>query len=123
MLWNFKSSSASCAVVVLAVSLTSTTMAAPDQVETLIPAQASDFYDAAHPSDAKVALGRALFFDKVLSGNRNISCATCHHPERASCTEPTAEARKAIPRRPAGPSSDGAGAYRSTAGGARRADR
>jgi cytochrome c peroxidase len=27
-----------------------------------------------------VALGRALFFDKELSGNRNISCATCHHP-------------------------------------------
>ncbi len=29
---------------------------------------------------ALVELGRALFFDKVLSGNRNISCATCHHP-------------------------------------------
>ncbi len=28
----------------------------------------------------KVALGRALFFDKELSGNRDISCATCHHP-------------------------------------------
>ncbi|MGE0713707.1 MAG: cytochrome-c peroxidase [Planctomycetota bacterium] len=27
-----------------------------------------------------VALGRALFFDKELSGNRNISCATCHQP-------------------------------------------
>jgi cytochrome c peroxidase len=27
-----------------------------------------------------VDLGRLLFFDKVLSGNRNISCATCHHP-------------------------------------------
>ena len=27
-----------------------------------------------------VALGQALFFDKELSGNRNISCATCHHP-------------------------------------------
>lgn len=26
------------------------------------------------------ALGQALFFDKELSGNRNISCATCHHP-------------------------------------------
>jgi cytochrome c peroxidase len=25
-------------------------------------------------------LGRLLFFDKILSGNRNISCATCHHP-------------------------------------------
>lgn len=28
----------------------------------------------------KVALGEALFFDKELSGNRDISCATCHHP-------------------------------------------
>ncbi len=27
-----------------------------------------------------VSLGRMLFFDKVLSGNRDISCATCHHP-------------------------------------------
>jgi len=24
--------------------------------------------------------GRLLFYDKVLSGNRNISCSTCHHP-------------------------------------------
>jgi cytochrome c peroxidase len=32
------------------------------------------------PSAAKVALGRALMFDKELSGNRDISCATCHHP-------------------------------------------
>ena len=33
------------------------------------------------PSAAKVELGRMLFFDKILSGNRNIACATCHHPE------------------------------------------
>lgn len=26
-----------------------------------------------------VELGRALFYDKILSGNRDISCATCHH--------------------------------------------
>ncbi len=32
------------------------------------------------PAGALVALGKALFFDKILSGNRNISCATCHHP-------------------------------------------
>lgn len=30
-------------------------------------------------SAAKVELGRNLFFDKILSGNMNISCATCHH--------------------------------------------
>jgi cytochrome c peroxidase len=29
---------------------------------------------------AQVALGQALMFDKILSGNENISCATCHHP-------------------------------------------
>jgi cytochrome c peroxidase len=33
------------------------------------------------PDDpARVALGRALFFDKELSGNRNIGCSTCHNP-------------------------------------------
>jgi cytochrome c peroxidase len=29
---------------------------------------------------ARVALGRALMFDKILSGNRDIACATCHQP-------------------------------------------
>ena len=29
---------------------------------------------------AQVALGQALVFDRILSGNRDISCATCHHP-------------------------------------------
>lgn len=32
-------------------------------------------------SEAQVELGRLLFFDKILSGNRNISCSTCHHPQ------------------------------------------
>ncbi len=36
-----------------------------------------DFYS--RHSD-KESLGKLLFFDKVLSGNENISCATCHHP-------------------------------------------
>jgi cytochrome c peroxidase len=31
---------------------------------------------------ALVELGRALMFDKVLSGNRDIACATCHTPEQ-----------------------------------------
>ena len=29
---------------------------------------------------ALVDLGRALMFDKILSGNRDVSCATCHDP-------------------------------------------
>lgn len=31
-------------------------------------------------SDAKVDLGRLLFFDPILSGNKDVACATCHHP-------------------------------------------
>ena len=31
-------------------------------------------------SPALVTLGQALMFDKILSGNRDISCATCHQP-------------------------------------------
>lgn len=34
-------------------------------------------------SAARVALGRALFFDKRLSGDGAISCSSCHQPERA----------------------------------------
>lgn len=31
-------------------------------------------------NDHLFRLGRELFFEEELSGNRNISCATCHHP-------------------------------------------
>lgn len=34
-------------------------------------------------SDELFALGQALFFDKILSGNNDVSCATCHWPELA----------------------------------------
>ncbi|WP_298971032.1 cytochrome c peroxidase [uncultured Roseobacter sp.] len=29
----------------------------------------------------QAALGHSLFYDTILSGNRNISCAHCHHPD------------------------------------------
>lgn len=32
---------------------------------------------------AMVTLGRSLFFDKVLSGNRDVACGTCHQPQLA----------------------------------------
>ncbi|MGW9686341.1 cytochrome-c peroxidase [Flagellimonas sp. 2504JD1-5] len=39
-----------------------------------------------HPKDnpaskAKETLGKLLFYDPILSGSKDISCATCHHPE------------------------------------------
>lgn len=46
----------------------------------LRPAEDSDYHDNGAPDLARVELGRLLFFDKILSGNLNISCATCHHP-------------------------------------------
>ncbi len=37
----------------------------------------------AQQNPALVALGQALVFDKVLSGNRDVSCATCHQFSRS----------------------------------------
>ena len=39
-----------------------------------------------HPADnptspEKVALGRMLFWDPILSGDQDVACATCHHPD------------------------------------------
>ncbi len=47
------------------------------------PVTDADYFDQGAPAKAKVELGRLLFFDKVLSGNRNISCGSCHHPALA----------------------------------------
>ena len=43
------------------------------------PASDSDYYENGAPDPAKIELGKSLFFDKLLSGNQNISCASCHH--------------------------------------------
>jgi cytochrome c peroxidase len=34
-------------------------------------------------TEAKVRLGRKLFFDPILSGDGTVSCASCHQPERS----------------------------------------
>ncbi|WP_375605034.1 cytochrome-c peroxidase [Flavobacterium davisii] len=38
------------------------------------------FYNR-NPSKAQIALGKELFYDKILSGNQAVSCASCHIPE------------------------------------------
>ena len=44
-----------------------------------LPSRAADPED--NPSSpAKVALGRLLFFDPILSATKTIACATCHQP-------------------------------------------
>ncbi len=69
--------------------LTATLTNASDEehwVGTALPAPLEDrdfIYDGA-PSAELVELGRNLFFDPILSGNRNISCGTCHDPSLGS---------------------------------------
>jgi len=46
----------------------------------LSPLTDTDFHDNGTPNEVKLQLGQFLMFDKILSGNQNISCATCHHP-------------------------------------------
>ncbi|WP_187428825.1 hypothetical protein ROLI_017280 [Roseobacter fucihabitans] len=45
------------------------------------PITDGDYMDV---EQAQVRLGQMLFYDPILSGNRNISCATCHHPKFAT---------------------------------------
>ncbi|WP_299370927.1 cytochrome c peroxidase [uncultured Tateyamaria sp.] len=39
----------------------------------------ADDFIPVDPAQAK--LGQLLFYDPILSGNRNIACSTCHHPD------------------------------------------
>lgn len=44
-----------------------------------LPAPLTDA-DFAPVNEIEARLGQLLFYDPVLSGNRNVSCGTCHHP-------------------------------------------
>ena len=44
-----------------------------------LPTEATDDDFHQFPQEL-ITLGRDLFFDPILSGNKNIACATCHHP-------------------------------------------
>lgn len=80
--------------VVLALALSAACGAGPSvaQLESDNPIPSSDpvpygmeefFADAPRPAAARVRLGRWLFFDKRLSADHTISCASCHRPEYA----------------------------------------
>lgn len=64
------------------VAIILTLVASPSQaIELPAPITPDDFIDV-DPQLAKI--GQLLFYDKILSGNRNIACATCHHHNHAS---------------------------------------
>ena len=59
-------------------------LASADGLSELVPLEDHDFHGNGEFGAAKVKLGNLLFFDKILSGNKNISCASCHHPDHAT---------------------------------------
>ncbi|MGB3314143.1 MAG: cytochrome c peroxidase [Albidovulum sp.] len=63
------------------ISLILAVIAGPALAE--IPAAITDG-DYLPVIEAEARLGQLLFYDPILSGNRNISCATCHHPRFAT---------------------------------------
>ncbi|MGI9492357.1 MAG: cytochrome c peroxidase, partial [Geminicoccaceae bacterium] len=79
MLGRLLSSTALISVMIVMPALSKS-----DPAHGIKPIEDEDFYQAGHFDEAKVELGRLLFFDKILSGNRNIACATCHHPTLAT---------------------------------------
>lgn len=50
--------------------------------EFLNPSYYTNLSDAAQ-SEERIALGRMLFYDPILSANNERSCASCHHPDKA----------------------------------------
>ena len=53
---------------------------APLSIHSALPAKVKSPKDNPLSND-KVELGRLLFFDPILSGDKDIACATCHHPD------------------------------------------
>jgi len=69
--------SAASTLAVALLTLSNQTSASPSSEE--LANLPSPNYDFRSHSTEKVELGRKLMFDKILSGNKNISCGSCHH--------------------------------------------
>ena len=64
--------------MILRATLFAALFAVPLAAQDLPRAITADDYPRLRAEEA--ALGQLLFYDPILSGNRNIACATCHHP-------------------------------------------
>lgn len=61
------------------LGLTTLALALPLAAQAELPAPVTD--DAYRPISIEAArLGQLLFYDPILSGNKEVACATCHHP-------------------------------------------
>ena len=70
-------------VVLLTLVLTACSATlSPDDEQTLEALPELTPVPADAPLDeARVQLGRSLFWDPILSGDRDVACASCHHPD------------------------------------------
>ena len=74
---------AAAVLLCAAASTPTTTPSSPTLAELMEPYQRPEsipFPPDDPYSEAKEQLGRMLFFDPILSGTRNVSCASCHNP-------------------------------------------
>ncbi|KAF0676965.1 cytochrome-c peroxidase [Profundibacterium mesophilum] len=75
--WRSSVRAALCALAALLAAGALRAAPQPDGIPLPAPPSAVDF----RPVDMdRARLGQLLFWDPILSGNRNISCGTCHHP-------------------------------------------
>jgi cytochrome c peroxidase len=78
--FRYKVAAAVSLAVILAGVVRSTDISGAQPVSRALPAEARGPAD--NPSTpAKVKLGRLLFWDPILSGRKDVACATCHHPD------------------------------------------
>ena len=78
--FRYKVAAAVSLAVILAVVVRSTDISGAQPASRALPAEARSPAD--NPSTpAKVKLGRLLFWDPILSGRKDVACATCHHPD------------------------------------------
>lgn len=75
-MWNMRANSTALALVI-AVLAGGASADAPLAERLPAPLTDGDFLVV---GAAEARLGQLLFYDPILSGNRNISCSTCHHP-------------------------------------------
>lgn len=65
--------------IALAGLALTTALASAELAVARLPSPIDPTTDFPAHSPAKVELGKLLFYDKILSGNQNIACASCHH--------------------------------------------
>lgn len=73
----------SVAIVLACVYVTPTPPALAQDVHLGLPAGSSNSSSQTTRQQALAAVGKTLFFDRRLSANGSVSCATCHQPARA----------------------------------------